>query len=98
MSDRGARGMIIEVRHDCEDGWHTFTSQQVPGLFLAGERQDLEELYEEIPQVIAALAKQDFGRDVEVTSVETYSDYAARLPESHLPVKHYTIRDLPAAA
>jgi hypothetical protein len=98
MTTPGDIGMIIEVRHDCADGWHTFTSDQVPGLFLAGERADLEELYEEIPQVIAALAKCDFGRDVEVTPAQTYSDYAASLPDTHLPVKHYTIRDLAKAA
>ena len=98
MTTRGDIGMIIEVRHDCAEGWHRFTSEQVPGLFLAGMREDLEEVYDEIPQVIAALLKCDFDRDVEVTPAQTYSVYAASLPDTHLPVKHYTVRDLAKAA
>jgi len=90
--------MIIEVRHECAEGWHTFTSDQIPGLFLAGEQQDLEELYEEIPILIECLTRHDFGHQVEVTPAQTYLDYAASLPASHQPVKHYTIRTLPAAA
>lgn len=98
MTTRGDRGMIIEVRHDCAGGWHTLTSEQIPGLFLIGEQADLAELYDEIPQVIAALLKCDFDRNVVVTPEQTYSDYAASLPQSHQPVKHFTVREMALAA
>jgi len=96
MDTRGERGMIIDVMHECADGWHTFTSPQVPGLFLTAEMAQLEEIYAEIPTAIAALAKADFGKDVKAELVKSYSDYAAGLPETHQPVTHYEIRDLAA--
>jgi hypothetical protein len=41
---------IISVRHKYDDGWHTFTSPQVPGLYLVGKTEDLEGLYAAIPR------------------------------------------------
>lgn len=96
MSTRRDMGMIIDVSHECTDGWHTFTSTQVPGLLLMGEQADLEELYDEIPLVIAALAKADFGKDITVTPAQTYTEYAASLPVTHQAVTHYVIRDMAA--
>ncbi len=88
--------MIIDVTHECSEGWHTFTSTQFPGLFVTGQQQDLEDLYAEVPLVIAALAKSDFDKHISVTPVQTYSDYAAGLPVTHRAVSHYEIRDLAA--
>ncbi len=98
MGKQRDAGMIIDVMHECSDGWHTFTSTQVPGLFMTGEQNDLEEMYDEIPVAIAALTKADFGKDVLVVPVDTYTDYASRLPASHQPVTHYAVKDLAVAA
>ena len=85
--------MVITVTHECEDGWHIFTSAQMPGLFLTGRKEDLQEIYEGVPTVIADLARADFGREVMVSPEKTYSSYLETLPPTHLPpVSHYTIR------
>lgn len=96
MSTQRGRGMIIDVIHECADGWHTFTSPQVPGLFLTAERNDLEEIYAEIPKAIEALTKADFGKSIRAKLVDSYTEYAATLPESYQPVSHYEICDLAA--
>ena len=96
MGAHGDRGMIIDVMHECGDGWHTFTSPHLPGLFLTAEQADLPAIYEQIPVAIAALAKADFGKDIVVKLVKSYSDYAAALPVTHQPVSHYEVVDLAA--
>jgi hypothetical protein len=83
---------IVTVLHEVDEGWHTFTSEQVPGLFLTGRDEDLEQLYESVPGVIADLAKADFGRDVVVLQERTFSYYVQSLaPASVPPVSHYSI-------
>lgn len=89
--------MIIDVQHECENGWHVFTSPHVPGLFLTGQQDDLEELYDEIPHVICALARADFGQDVVVEPVQTYLQYVEGLPDGFKPgVKHFSIQKIAA--
>ena len=86
--------MIIDVLHECEEGWHTFTSPHIPGLYLVGEQPHLQELYDEIPQVISTLAKADFGREVLVSLEKTYSSYLEELPDHYRPdVRHYSIQE-----
>ena len=40
---------IITVLHECADGWHTFTSPEVPGFYMIVEESDLQGAYEDIP-------------------------------------------------
>ncbi len=83
---------MISVDHHCEDGWHTFTSKEFPGLFICGQGSELEALYDGLPEVLEALVRADFGQDVVVRSEETFSSYRAMLPQSYLaPVTHYSI-------
>lgn len=88
---------IVSVIHECADGWHTFTSKQVPGLFLVGQDADLQEVYEAIPNVIAALARADFGQDVSVTPEKSFSSYVDSLPAAHpASERHYSVRPVAA--
>jgi hypothetical protein len=69
----------------------------VPGFNLVGEQDALEDIYTEIPQVIAALAEADFGHRVLVRLEKTHSEYVENLPESFKPgVSHYSIERLAA--
>lgn len=97
--DRGAQmatataKAIITVLHETHEGWHTFTSEQVPGLFLTGREEDLQELYESVPRVIAELAKADFGFEVIVSQEKTFSDYMESfIPARVPPLSHYSIK------
>lgn len=84
--------MIVEVQHECVDGYHEFSSRQVPGLYLVAEQNDLEAAFDDIPAVISALIRSDFGGEVAVEPTETYSEYADRLPdEMRSKVHHYSI-------
>ena len=88
---------IINVHHDCVDGWHTFTSAHLPGLYVVGRQDDLEELYAEVPTVIEALVHADWGYRVQVVSVETFEEYVNALPASFRPnVRHYSVQKLAA--
>ncbi len=66
---------IVDVWHQHSDGYHKFTSPHVPGLYLVTEAKDLAEVEQEIPVVIAALVKADFGYDVAVSRETTCSLY-----------------------
>ena len=84
---------IITVLHESGDGWHTFTSEQVPGLFLTGREEDLQQLYEAVPNVIAELAKADFGSDVVVSQEGTFSSYMESFTPARIPpLSHYSIK------
>jgi hypothetical protein len=84
---------IITVTHEADGGWHTFMSEQVPGLFLTGQDEDLQELYESLPAIIAALTRADFGVDVIVSQQATFTSYLDTLRPTHIPpTSHYSIR------
>ncbi len=83
---------IVDVRHVCTDGYHKFTSPQVPGLYLIAEQEHLEEVYAEIPQVIAAIINADFKSDVQVTIQKSYAAYENELPPEFKPeFSHYSV-------
>lgn len=89
---------IIDVVHQCSNGWHKFSSPHIPGFYMVAEQNDLEEVYSEIPSAIAALIAADFGMDVKLRVQTSYSAYLEELPEEYRPsVSHYVIEELMAA-
>jgi hypothetical protein len=50
---------VLNVRHEAHDGWHTFTSPNLRGLFLTGRAKDLDQLYDCLPTAIATLIECD---------------------------------------
>jgi hypothetical protein len=89
--------MIIDVSHKCSDGWHEFTSPQIPGLFLSAPQDDLVLVFEEIPVVIAELIKADTGMPVSVKAEQSYDEYVAGLPEEYRPsIRHYSVEKMAA--
>ena len=90
-------GMIIEVRHEFTNGWHEFTSPQIPGLYVVAELDDLEAAYEDVPVVIGQLIEADFGLKVTITREPSYEEYLEGLRESFRPsIRHYSVMKLAA--
>lgn len=88
---------IISVQHTCADGWHQFTSEQVPGFYLIAEQDDLETAFGDIPVMLEHLIGADEGRKVTIKLEQTYSEYVEQLPDHFLPrVHHYSIEKLAA--
>jgi hypothetical protein len=55
---------VINVRDEYKDGAWIFTSENLPGLFLAGS--DLNKLREDVPVAIKALYQLNYGMTVDV--------------------------------
>jgi hypothetical protein len=82
MFRKSAAVEIITVVHECEDGWHKFTSPEIPGLYMIVRQHDLEAAYSDIPRAIEMLIFADNGQRVSVRPQTTYSEYLKSLPES----------------
>lgn len=54
-----------------EDGLFYITSDDVPGLFLAGK--DMDALFRDVPKVIKVLFEKNFGLNVRVLRAEKYT-------------------------
>ena len=63
---------ILSVFHQHETGWHTFTSPQLPGLFLAGPDEDALSLSDALPSTIRALIEAADQRAVLIRRAESY--------------------------
>jgi hypothetical protein len=88
---------IVTVLHEREDGWHKFTSLEIPGFYMVVRQHDLEAAYKDIPRAIEALIFADSGKRVCVHPQTTYVDYLKTLPDSHHPIpRHYSVERLAA--
>jgi hypothetical protein len=90
---------IIDVDHDCQDGWHEFTSPQVPGLYVVYEAKDIKDLetaYYDISTVIEALIYADYAVPVKVRPEKTFEQYHAGLPDTHRARRHYFVERVAA--
>ncbi len=86
--------MVLSVLHEQDGGWHTFTSEQIPGLFVTGPEIDMPSLLDALPSTIHALIVAGGGVDYvirRITSsevlrkatdnIETLHFYAAKSGE-----------------
>jgi hypothetical protein len=89
---------IVTVLDACEDGWHKFTSLEIPGLYMVVPQHDLEAAYRDIPRAIETLIFTDSGIRVSVRPETTYSEYLTSLPDSRRPIpRHYSVERKQAA-
>jgi len=63
---------ILSVFHEHVAGWHTFTSPQMPGLFLTGPDEDFNALCDALPSTINALIEAEGRRPVSIQAAESY--------------------------
>ena len=54
-------------------GWHVFTSEDLPGLYVAS--QEPEKAYDDVAVAIAALVELDTGITCKVTPVVPYGQF-----------------------
>ena len=71
---------ILSVIHQHETGWHTYTSPQLPGLFLTGPEEDARALSDALPSTICALIEAADQRAVSIRQAESYR---GRLASGH---------------
>ncbi|HXW30152.1 MAG TPA: hypothetical protein VEK55_12385 [Xanthobacteraceae bacterium] len=70
-------GTEIQVRRRIRDGWHVYTCDVLPGLYVASK--DDKTAYNDLPQAIATLIKLDLGQDVSVTHKVDYDTFMRQL-------------------
>ena len=66
----------IRVRYRERDGWHVFTCEGLPGLFVASKDRKLA--FSDLPDAIRMLLKLDFKRDYMVSHKLTYEEFVKR--------------------
>lgn len=88
---------IVGVLHEIDDGWHKFTSPQVPGLYIVVESRNLRTVYEDLPTAIAELIEAATHKKVVVRLEKTYDQFIKSLPETERQdVLHYSVEPLAA--
>lgn len=66
---------VVDVIYEPVEGYHRFTSPQIPGLCVIVDPEQYKLGVADLPDAIALLLRADFGRQVTVTPLETFSDY-----------------------
>lgn len=63
----------ISVRRASRDGWFVYTSEAIPGLYIASK--DDRAAYNDVPKAIAQLFKLDWNANVSVSHKVGYDDF-----------------------
>ena len=50
---------IVNIRYKCRDEWHIFTSDDLPGLYVASK--DVKKAFEDVPVAVNKLIELDYG-------------------------------------
>ena len=66
----------IRARYFARDGWHVFTCEELPGLFVAS--MDRKLAFSDLPDAIRMLLKLDFKRDYVISHKLTYDEFVQR--------------------
>jgi hypothetical protein len=74
-----ANGLTTEVlvRRQEKDGWHVYTCDKLPGLYVA--HPDDRVAYNDLPNAIRLLVKLDDGIDCTVSHKLTYEQFVQRI-------------------
>ncbi len=88
---------VLSVAHQHNAGWHTFTSMQLPGLFLTGPDDQYAALREALVSTIAALIAAERGRSsdalrLDVSQVPSFKRF--RAGKNDEPVLHFVVNGL----
>jgi hypothetical protein len=79
---------VVDVMYENVEGWHRFTSPQIPGFCVIVEPDQFQTGLDDVPEAITNIIAGDHGRRVTATRLETYSDYSREKPP---PIYHYMI-------
>jgi hypothetical protein len=61
---------VVRVRHEFHEGWHIFTSAEVPGLFLTASEEHYFGLSEALPGTLASMIEAETGSAPTVRRIE----------------------------
>ena len=76
---------VARIKHECIDGCHIFTSEQIPGLLLAS--RDACTLTSQLVPTIKKLIKLNKGVDCFVALGKEFDDFQRKSDENHLVMK-----------
>jgi hypothetical protein len=83
---------IVTVLHVCEEGWHKFTSPELPGLYMIVPQDDLGAAYADLPRAIEELIYADTGKRVSAQPQKTFGDCLSAIARTQDPIpQHYSI-------
>ena len=63
---------VLSIIHQYRTGWHTYTSPQMPGLFLTGPDEDAQALLDALPSTICALIHAAEQRSASIHRTQSY--------------------------
>ena len=66
----------VLVERTERDGWYVYTSEQVPGLYVAS--LDDRIAYEDVPTSISILMEHDLEKKLRVRHQQTYSEFRSK--------------------
>jgi hypothetical protein len=83
---------VVAVVYENVEGYHRFTSPQVPGLFVIVEPADYKVGLDDVPAALGMLIESDTGGKVSVRQIETFSEYTDRMPDDAKPtIFHFVV-------
>ena len=87
--------MTVRVQYKHRDGWHVFSSNDVPGLYVASK--DPLKAYDDVPIALKAIMDMDYSCEWEVTRAESYEEFRRRIKPSRVlkPPRHLEIAEQP---
>lgn len=88
---------IIDVVYENVEGYHRFTSPQIPGLYVIVEPKDFEAGLDDVPEAIRILIEDKGKNKVAVHRVPTFDSFIKRMPEKRRPhIFHYSVETIAA--
>jgi hypothetical protein len=89
MIGRGFAMPVVDVMYENVEGWHRFTSPQIPGFCVIVEPDQFQTGLDDVPDAIATIIAGDHGKRITATPIETYSEYVSR--DKSPQIYHYMI-------
>lgn len=74
---RAEMATVIDVHRQVRDNWYIYTSEQLPGLYLASP--DDRKAYDDLPSAIRELILLDYGVDCRVVHKVEYREFEAMM-------------------
>lgn len=82
----------LSVEYKNVDGWHVFSSDELPGLYVAS--QDAETAYNDVAVAIEKLIELNIGVSCKAIALQPVSDFLRSYEDDHQAVE---MSDIPPA-
>lgn len=88
MAKKGDASSVVSVFYEDVEGWHRFTSPQMPGFCVIVEPPNYAAAVADIPEAIRVLYERDFKTTITITQLKTFMHHG---PAEKPPVLHFAI-------